>query len=141
MLRPSYLKQSLKSFCQFEKHINLGLALDQLRQYQEAIEYYHKAILINPKFKHGSIMLGFIYQSISIWAGNKFQKYEEAMECYQKAILINPKDDSAWSKKGVALKFQKKYILIHKFKKQKRIMRFAMAAQQNLQNILIRKQK
>jgi tetratricopeptide (TPR) repeat protein len=64
-----------------------------MREYQEAIESFDKAIEINPK-------------NANVWniKGNSFyaiRKYQEAIDSYDKAIEINPNYAEAWYNKGI----------------------------------------
>ncbi|CAD8129465.1 unnamed protein product [Paramecium sonneborni] len=66
---------------------------NNLKKYQEAIECYDKALLINPK-------------NDQIWnnkghALRNLNKYQEAIECYDKALLINPQNDQALNNKAL----------------------------------------
>ena len=96
----------------------LGLILAGQGNIQTAIEYYNKAIKINPNFAMPYNNLGLLYvnhkfdykkaenlykKSISLDPKileaqnnlgslyNTLNKFEEAIDCYKKAILINPK--------------------------------------------------
>ena len=80
---------------------NKGIALDNLKRYEEAIECYDKAIEINPKDSRAWYNKGA--------ALNNLKRYEEAIECYDKAIEINPKNDGVWNNKGAALGYLKRY--------------------------------
>ncbi|CAD8214737.1 unnamed protein product [Paramecium octaurelia] len=84
-----------------QRLLNQGVALSNLKKYQEAIECYDKAISINPKQD-----LAWNNKGNSL---NNLNKYEEAIECYDKAISINPKLDLAWNNKGNSLDDLYKY--------------------------------
>jgi tetratricopeptide (TPR) repeat protein len=63
--------------------------------YEEAIEYYDKAIEINPHHE-----LVWYNKGMSLYNLNR---NNEAIECLDKAIEINPQNDTAWSNKANAL--------------------------------------
>jgi len=71
-----------------------GAVLDALKEYNQAIEAYKKAIEINPKKNE-------FYYNIGIAYGNKGE-YDQAIEAYKKAIEINPKMDEAYNNMGNA---------------------------------------
>jgi tetratricopeptide (TPR) repeat protein len=71
------------------------------QEYNEAIEYYDKALKIE-------------YNNFDLWFNkgyslNRLGKHEEAIECYDKAIKINPNDADAWTNKSAALNSLGKY--------------------------------
>jgi len=76
-------------------HNNLGLALFQKGEVDEAIAHYHKALEINPNFAKAHNNLGYAL----------FQKrqVDMAIEQYQKASEINPKYAEAHFNLGIAL--------------------------------------
>ncbi|TKJ31228.1 hypothetical protein CEE39_07355 [bacterium (candidate division B38) B3_B38] len=63
-------------------HFNLGLRFQKQRKYRLAIEQYHRAIEIQPKFVQAYNNLGSVY----FLSGS----YPEAMEEYKKAIELKP---------------------------------------------------
>jgi tetratricopeptide (TPR) repeat protein len=73
---------------QIASHLdNLGIAYSSLGEYQKAIEYYEKALIVCRKIidTKGESMclgnLGIAYSSLG--------KYHEAIECYKQALLIS----------------------------------------------------
>ncbi|MFA5779774.1 MAG: tetratricopeptide repeat protein [Elusimicrobiota bacterium] len=70
-----------------------GYEADTLKLYDKAIEYYTKAIEINPKFEDAYVNRGVAY-------GNK-GLYDEAIEDCTKAIQMNPKDAGAYVNRGI----------------------------------------
>ncbi len=69
--------------------------------YEEAIEYYNKALEMEPGYK---------------WAWNNkglalynLKKYEESINCYDGAIKIDPDNVEAWNNKGVSLTYLNKF--------------------------------
>ena len=71
------------------------MALDRLGKYQEAIEYYDKAIEIDANFIDAQISKG--------WALDGLGKYKEAIEYYDKALDIDPINIRAWNNKVILL--------------------------------------
>jgi tetratricopeptide (TPR) repeat protein len=66
-----------------------------------AIEYYDKALTINPKYADALYNKGVALSDL--------KRHEEAIEYYDKALTINPKYADAWYNKGVALSDLKRY--------------------------------
>ncbi|CAD8148198.1 unnamed protein product [Paramecium pentaurelia] len=72
--------------------IDKGQQLSKLQKYEEAIECFDKAILMDSKLLSPYLNKG---QTLK-----RLKKYQEAIECYDKAIQINPKSSPAWNNKG-----------------------------------------
>ena len=73
-----------------------GVSLAALKQYEEAIGCYDRALQIDPRYTFAWIGKGVALAELG--------HDEEAIGCYDKALAINPRDDTAWSNKGAALK-------------------------------------
>ncbi len=71
-----------------------GYDADNLKLYDKAIEYYQKAININPKYVEAYNNMGIIYSK----QGND----NKALEMYEKAISINPEHASTYANMGAA---------------------------------------
>jgi len=67
----------------------------------KALEYYQKAIQLNPKFKGVYLNIGSMYLFTD--------KYEEAIKYYQKEIELNPKFAFAYNNIGIAYDKMGKY--------------------------------
>jgi len=75
--------------------VNKGYSLTELRRYEEALEAYDEAIVLQTDYA---------------WAwGRKgrtlrlLERYEEAIACYDKALAINANDGWSWNGKGIVL--------------------------------------
>ena len=66
---------------------------NQFGNNQKAIEFYEKAILINPNHVDAHNNLGNIFK--------KLEKNQKAMDCYEKAIQINPNHVDAHNNLGI----------------------------------------
>ena len=77
-----------------------GVSLDELGKPRKAIEYYDKALEINPRDA-----MGWNSKGVALM---KLGKPEQAIECYNNALEINPRDAMAWTAKGIALGRMKK---------------------------------
>ncbi len=75
---------------------NQGVQLGRLRRYDEAIEFYDKAISIKPDYVKAIFNKAVALQMLN--------RLEEAVQAYDQAIAINPGDSEAWSNKGIALR-------------------------------------
>lgn len=77
---------------------NLGNALSRLGKYQEGIEYYLKALKINPNKPNIWNNLGNSYMNLNL--------HKLEMECYDKALTINPNlPETLFSKGSSMFKF------------------------------------
>jgi tetratricopeptide (TPR) repeat protein len=72
-----------------------GLALNNLGKYNEAIEYYDKALQIDPKHAYPWNNKGNALNSLG--------KYEEAIKYIDKSLELNPDTADALYNKGLAL--------------------------------------
>ena len=69
-----------------------ALALDNLGNYSEAIQYYDKVLAINPKYTNALYNKGVALDNL----GN----YSEAIQYYDKVLAINATDTDALYDKG-----------------------------------------
>ena len=74
---------------------NLGIILNQLGQYQKAVNCYEKAIQINPGHGDAHSNLGNIFKGVG--------ELKKAVSCYEKAIQINPNHANAYNNLGNTL--------------------------------------
>jgi tetratricopeptide (TPR) repeat protein len=81
--------------------IRKGDASYNLKNYEEALNSYDKAIEILPDYPDAWIRKGNVFYHL--------QKYDEALECYDKAIQIDPKNAHAFVRKGNVFYHFKKY--------------------------------
>lgn len=78
----------------------LAMAL-QSNHFDEAMEYLHKAIALNPGDAHAYNQIGTLH-----WSKHR---YEEAISYYQKSITLNAKYDAAIANLGLCFVRQGKY--------------------------------
>ncbi|CAD8198453.1 unnamed protein product [Paramecium octaurelia] len=69
--------------------------LNQLKQYEQAIQCCNKSITLNPNYVSAWNNKGFALDNLN--------KYEDAIKCYNKALTLNPKNDTSWTNKGHTL--------------------------------------
>jgi tetratricopeptide (TPR) repeat protein len=90
----------LKAYAAHPYHIhvlnNLGTSFAQLRDFDEAIDYYQKALVISPRFEQAILNLGAVY-----W---RMGQYGQAREALMRCIHINPQSKAAAYLKMVAEK-------------------------------------
>ena len=80
---------------------NLGLLLVQQGHIEEAMEYYHKAIRIDPNNSEGLNNLGNAFAAEG--------QLDQAIENFRKAIQINPNNSGAHNNLGVVLVAQGRF--------------------------------
>ena len=80
---------------------NRGIALQDLRRYDEALLSYDKAISINPNYAEAYSNRGNTLKEL--------QRYDEALLSYDQAISIKPEFVDAHSNRGVILKELQRY--------------------------------
>lgn len=82
-------------------YYNMGNRFTRLRQYEKAINAYHKAINIDPEKDEAYYNMGRAYYEL--------KQYKEAINAYQKAIESNPNKDKAYDGMGIAYTSLKQY--------------------------------
>ncbi|WP_135605447.1 tetratricopeptide repeat protein [Methanococcoides sp. NM1] len=75
---------------------NEGLAFYELNEYDKALEYFDKALEINPDYVDAWNNKGLTL--------NKLNEFENASESFDKALDINPDDADLWNNKGNTIK-------------------------------------
>lgn len=70
-----------------DTHINLGLVLKMLAQYEEAVKSYKRAIAIDMNCIMAYFNLGNVYQDL--------KQYSNAVECFQNVLRIDPSHGDA----------------------------------------------
>src|SRR3972149_3776900 len=86
---------------QINEWVEKGNQYSLKKEYDNAIENYNKAIVLNPDD-------AYIYTRRGIAYYDKGQ-YDKAIEDFSKAIALNPNDDSAYSYRGMAYHKQGQY--------------------------------
>ena len=61
---------------------SIGLAYKELRDYDNAIDFYEKSLDVNPKHSYAWFDLGLIYEDLN--------ESNKAIECYEKAVESSP---------------------------------------------------
>jgi predicted O-linked N-acetylglucosamine transferase (SPINDLY family) len=78
-----------------------GIALQDLKQYEEALASYEQAIKLTPYFAEAWSNRGLTLQAL--------KRYDEAISHYEQAIQLKPDYAEAWSNKGFTLYKLKRY--------------------------------
>ena len=78
-----------------------GLELSRQQHYRRALEFYDRALAIQPTFTGSWINKGIIFM--------RLKRYDEAMVAIDKALSIKPEDSVAWLNKGVLFARLKRY--------------------------------
>ena len=82
---------------------DLGFELGKEGKFQEAIDYFEKAIELEPELEDVYYYMGAAYE--------KIEKYEKAIECFEKEAANNPSNAKPMSRIGIC------YELLNKFQK------------------------
>ena len=77
-----------------EEYFTRAYNADESGFYELAIEYYQKAVSINPEYVNAYYNMGIDYHNL--------ENYTQAISCYQKAVSIDPSDAFAYSSMGFA---------------------------------------
>jgi superkiller protein 3 len=86
---------------QAEKYFQQGYAYNNKGDYDKAIEYYNKAIELNPDYAVAYYNLGNVYNNKGDY-GKAIEYYNKAIEYYNKAIELNPDSVDAYNNLGIA---------------------------------------
>ena len=76
-------------------YFNIAYSFGRKGDHVKAIEYFDKAIELNPTYEKAWYNKGFGLGELG--------RHEEAIECFDKAIKINPNYEKAWNNKGFGL--------------------------------------
>jgi len=113
----------------------LGIAYNELKRYDDAVEAYRQALRINPEKANTWNNLGIAYKNLNRYndaieafrqalrinpeyagalynlgnAYNKLKRYDDAVEAYRQALRINPEYFDAWHGLGTAYGHLKRY--------------------------------
>lgn len=74
---------------------NKGLSFASLHRYEEAVEYYDRALRADPKY-----VISWYNKGLSL---KKLKRYDEAVDCLNRAIELDPGYAGAYNSKGHAL--------------------------------------
>jgi tetratricopeptide (TPR) repeat protein len=77
-----------------EDYFNIAFSFGEKENHTKAVEYYEKALELNPRDEEAWYNKGFELSELG--------RHEEAIVCYEKALELNPRDEEAWYNKGVA---------------------------------------
>jgi tetratricopeptide (TPR) repeat protein len=99
--RSSVIGISPKSIQAAQANNIKGLALFNLRQYQEALACFEKALELRPSYIEAINNKGLVYLAIG--------DYNKAIECFNQSTDLNPSDATIWNNKGLAFHVLRKY--------------------------------
>ncbi|MFP4298101.1 MAG: CHAT domain-containing protein [Spirulinaceae cyanobacterium] len=84
-----------------EAWFNRGVQFYEQEAYQQAIQYWEKAIAIEPNYYQAWSNRGLALKNLGAWA--------EALESYDQALEIEPNYSKAWYNRGIALDVLRRY--------------------------------
>ena len=91
-----------KAFC----HLSVGQLLEQLREYDMAMEHYSHALLLEPS---NACSWYFVHNNIGCCL-NHAERFEEAEQYCREAIRIDPTRYNAYINLGVSLEAQERFV-------------------------------
>ena len=97
-------EQSNKSFSKNQKAIDLysqGIDESKKENFKKAIEYFEKALKIDPEFAFAWDNLGVSYRELN--------NYDKALESYEKSLEIDPKGITPLQNIAVVYQYKKEY--------------------------------
>lgn len=98
MLRTTSLRDADNAF-----FANLsGLALQQSRRFEDAIEFYRRAMNVDPANAHYSNNLGTCYHALD--------RYDEAQSVLERSIAVDPDFEMAWYNLGNVFKDTRRFV-------------------------------
>jgi len=80
---------------------SLGAAYGQINRYQDAVEAYRNALLVDPQFAFAWSNLGLAYAELKL--------YDHAIKSLQEALRIDPEHNFAWANLGFV------YVELHRY--------------------------
>lgn len=83
------------------KYYNLGINEAKNENYEKAISYYKKAVILDPKFAFAYDNLGISYRKLNL--------YDEAIEAYKKSLAIDPNGQMPLQNIAIAYIYKKEY--------------------------------
>ena len=85
-----YLKKGAEIYPRgVQVHYNIGLVLNKIERFEEALESYKRVVALNPNYTSAHHNMGVIYLI-------NLKKYEEAVICCKKALELDPKKVSSY---------------------------------------------
>ncbi|MCV2484680.1 tetratricopeptide repeat protein [Flavobacterium sp. SH_e] len=94
-------KNSISENKEALKYYYLGIEESKKENYKEAIEYYKKAVKIDPNFAFAYDNMGISYR--------KLEKYDLAIDAYEKSLKIDPNGMMPLQNIAVAYSYKKDY--------------------------------
>src|SRR5260370_1268376 len=95
------IKDLLISLKTKEEWLKEGIALYELKRYEEALAAYEQAIRLDPNFANA-----YNGKGIALYG---LKRHEEALAAYEQAIRLDPNFANAYYNKGIALNDLKRY--------------------------------
>lgn len=99
----AHLQEAIKIHPNYKNaYLLLGNGCNYLERYEEAIQYYNKAIAIDPGYEEANNNLGITYREAGKYYGEKKGDLPNALKYLNQAIKMRPKDSEVLRLLGVA---------------------------------------
>jgi tetratricopeptide (TPR) repeat protein len=85
----------------FVKNYNKGITANSVMDYEEALEYFKKAVAVEPGYAKGHVNLGVTYSLL----GDE----EQALEAFKKAVEVGPDEVDGWRNLGITYRRMEDY--------------------------------
>lgn len=95
------IRKAVLDLCLLLKTKDEGIALDDLKRYEETLAYYEQTIRLAPNYS-----IAYIGKAIAL---SNLKRYEEALAAYEQAIRLDPNLAGAYYNKGLTLDDLKRY--------------------------------
>ena len=85
----------------FVANYNKGITQNSTKNYDEAVEYFKKAVAVEPTFAKGHVNLGVAYSML--------KDNDKALASFEEAVRVDPTSIEAWENLGITYQTMKEY--------------------------------
>jgi tetratricopeptide (TPR) repeat protein len=85
----------------FVKNYNQGITRNSTKNYEEAVEFFKKAVAVEPTYAKGHVNLGVAYSMLN--------ENDKALAAFEEAVRVDPNSVEAWENLGITYQAMKEY--------------------------------
>jgi tetratricopeptide (TPR) repeat protein len=85
----------------FVANYNKGITANSTKNYTEAVEYFKKAVAVEPTYARGHVNLGVAYSQLG--------EDDKALAAFEEAVRVDPTSLEAWENLGITYQSMKEY--------------------------------